>query len=129
MKCSNCNSKIIYYYVCLLCGNKLCNSSKCVCSTGFGKKEYSLIGHSKKCGGGNVFFISGESSQIIYCFKRTFFYSGIYLYVNSSGEYPNNSNVSIKNDYVLNQVELDKSIQLYIDIKKRKKGYKINSIN
>ena len=92
-----------------------------------GKKEYSLIEHSKKCGGGNAFFISGKTSEIIYLLKRSFCDSGIYVYLNSFGEYINES--SLNSNYILNQVELDKSIKLFIDLTYRKKGYRINSLS
>ena len=60
-----------------------------------GKKEYSLIEHSKICGGGNTIFISGKSSEIIYLTKRQIF-GYFFLILNSS-----------KYNYHLNQILLD----------------------
>ena len=122
--CLYCGKKEINYYVCLICGSKICNQRNCVVDIKEkGKKEYSLIAHSKKCGGGNVFFISGKTSEIVYVLKRCFYDSGIYVYLNLFGEYISES--SLNSNYILNQVELDKCIKLFIDLTYRKKGYKI----
>jgi hypothetical protein len=124
INCIYCKTKIINYFICLICGSKICNQKKCIVDKKEkGKKEYSLIAHSKKCGGGNVFFISGKTSEIIYLHKRCFFFSGIHVYLNSFGEYFSESNLN--SNYKLNQFELDKSIKLFIDLTYRKKGYKI----
>ena len=67
MKCMNCQKNIVGFNLCLICGNKICDNKLCVTDKKpNGKKEYSLIEHSKVCGGGNTIFISGKSSEIIY---------------------------------------------------------------
>ena len=126
MKCINCNKKIVEFYLCLICGNKICDNKSCVTDINPGKKEYSLIRHSKICGGGNVMFISGKSSEIIYLTKRQFCNSNIYVYLNSFGEYP--KGYDLNGNFTLNHSELDKSIQIFVDMTFRKKGNKINSI-
>ena len=124
INCIYCKTKRINYVVCLICGSKICDQENCVVNIKEkGKKEYSLITHSKKCGGGNVFFISGETSEIIYLHKRCLFDSGIHIYLNSYGEYFSESDIN--NNYKLNQLELDKSVKLFIDLTYRKKGNKI----
>ena len=128
IECINCHKKIVDFYLCLVCGNKICDNKSCVTDIKpNGKKEYSLIEHSKICGGGNVIFISGKSSEIIYITKRQFSFSGIFVYINSFGEYP--KGYDLNGNYTLNHSELDKSVQIFIDMTFRKKGYKIYSIS
>ena len=127
INCINCQKKEINYYLCLICGNKICNHINCVTEKKEnGKKEYSLIEHSKICGGGISFFISGKTSEIVYLHKRQFNNSGIYVYLNSFGEYITNS--ELNNNYILNKIELNKSIQIFIDVAYRKKGFKVRSL-
>ena len=115
INCVICNKKNSDFYVCLFCGSKICNSINCTKEIKLkGKKEYSVIVHSKSCGGGNILFISNKNSEIIYILKREVIPSGIYVYLNSFGEYIKDFN-SVDN-YVLNKVELDKSIQIFIDM-------------
>jgi hypothetical protein len=119
MKCINCHKNIVDYYLCLICGNKICDDISCVTDIKpNGKKEYSLIEHSKICGGGNVIFISGKSSEIIYLAKRKFSNSGIFVYLNSFGEYP--KGYDLNGNFCLNHSELDKSIQIFVDLTFRK---------
>jgi len=128
MKCMNCQKNIVGFNLCLICGNKICDNKLCVTDKKpNGKKEYSLIEHSKVCGGGNTIFISGKSSEIIYLTKRQFSFSGIFVYLNSFGEYP--KGYDLNGNFTLNQSELDKSIQIFIDMIFRKKGMIINSIS
>jgi len=127
MKCINCHKQIFEFYLCLICGNKICNNRACMTDTKpNGKKEYSLIEHSKICGGGNAIFISGQTSEIIYITKRQFIRSEIFVYLNSFGEHPKGNDLS--GNFLLNHSELDKSIQIFIDLLFRKKGFQIKSI-
>ncbi len=108
--------------MCLICGNKICNYQSCVSDLKpNGKREFSLIEHSKICGGGNAIFISGQTSEIMYLTKRQFNDSGIFVYLNSFGEHPKGD--TLKGNFILNQSELDKSIQMFVDMTFRKKGF------
>jgi len=127
MKCINCHKNIVDFYLCLICGSKICDNIDCMTDIKpNGKREYSLIEHSKICGGGNVIFISGKSSEIIYLTKRQFNNSGIYVYLNSFGEYP--KGYDLNGNFSLNHSELDKSIQIFVDMTFRKRGNKIFNI-
>jgi hypothetical protein len=127
IECINCHKKIVEFYLCLVCGNKICDSKLCVTDIKpNGKKEYSVIEHSKICGGGNALFISGQTSEIIYLTKRQFSNSGIFVYLNSFGEHPKGND--LKGNFILNQSELDKSIQTFVDMIFRKKGFIFTSI-
>ena len=119
INCFNCNQKQKFYYVCLVCGNKFCdNNSKCITEIKNGKIAISLIAHSKKCGGGNNLFISNTNSQIIYFLKNFFINSGIYVYLNDFGEYI--KDYYFNDNYILNKIELEKGIQMFIDMTFRK---------
>ena len=119
MKCINCHKSIVNFYLCLICGNKICDYVSCITHIKpKGKKEYSLIEHSKICGGGNILFISGISSEIIYITKRQLYNSGIYVYPNSFGECP--KGYDLNDNFILNHSELNKSIQIFVDMTFRK---------
>ena len=124
--CIYCNKKISLFYVCLFCGNKICNDKKCTSKINEKKKEYSLIDHSKKCTGGNNLYISNKNSEIVYLLKRQFIFSGIYVYVNDFGEC--STEYYLTDNYILNKIGLEKGIQMFIDMTFRKKSPKIPSI-
>ena len=126
INCINCNKKNEYYEICLICGNKLCDNIKCITEIKAGKKEYSLIAHSKICGGGSGLLISNKTSEIYYILKSQYINSKIYVYLNSFGEYI--KDYSLNDNYILNQVELKKAIQKFIDVSFRIKGFKIKNI-
>ena len=88
INCKYCNKKNKCYYICLICGNKICeNNPNCITELKPGKIDLSLFAHSKTCGGGNVLFISNNTSQIIFLIKKYFINSGIFVYLNYFGEY------------------------------------------
>ena len=128
IECVYCQKKYINYEVCLICGNKVCNYRECLGEKkSNGKTEFALIDHSKQCSGGNSIFISNKTSEIVYILKRRFINSKIYVYLNSYGEY--RKDYYLNDNYLLNKVELEKSIQQFIDMTYRKKVSKIPSIN
>ena len=129
INCIYCNQKIYNFYICLFCGNKICNSKKCISEKkSNGKKYYNLIEHNKKCGGGTGLYIGNTTSEIIYLLKNQLIFSGIHVYLNSFGEFINEH--YLNDNYILNKIELNKGIQNFIDISFRKKGVIIdNPIN
>ena len=128
IKCLNCNNKNSNSYVCLICGSKLCNLKICQSEINDkGKKEYSLISHSKKCSGGNSIFISIINSEIIYLLKRQFIFPKIYIYLNSFGEHRKESYLT--SDFILNTIELEKAIKSFINMTYRQRTLRIPSIN
>ena len=125
--CSYCKQKIPNFYVCLLCGRKICNNKNCVGKVNKnGKKDYSLIDHCIKCSGGNCIFVSINSSEIMYILKRKIIFSNIYLYLNAFGEHIDEK--YYYDNYLLNKIEFEKSIQIFIDLTFRKKLPIINSL-
>ena len=124
INCIYCNKKHLDYYVCLICGKKMCSHINCVIKLGE-KKLYSLVCHSKKCAGGNSIFISSKNTEIIYFYKRRFYISGIFVYLNSFGESPEGYNLN--GNYLLNKKELENSIKKYIELTYRKKSFQIGN--
>ena len=122
IECHKLNSK---YYICLICGEKICSLKICQ-SEIKNKKEYSLITHSKNCSGGNSIFLKNTNSEIIYILKRRIIFSKIFIYLNPFGEYLNKSNLT--SEYILNKPALEKSLQNYINLSFRIKLNKIKSI-
>ena len=117
INCIYCHKKDLEYFVCLICGNKMCSHISCVIPLNE-KKIYSLIYHSKKCTGGNCIFISGKNTEIVYLYKRRFYNSSIFIYLNSFGEPVNGYNLN--GNYILNKKELEKSIKKFIELTYRK---------
>ena len=121
--CFYCHKKYLYSYFCLLCGKKICNSTICLVENkSKGKKEYSLIYHSKKCSGGNGLFLSITDSEIVYILKRRIIFSKIFVYMNNFGEPLNDK--CLNEDFKLNKSEYQKAITKYIDMTYRKKSHK-----
>ena len=124
VNCIYCHKKDLDYYVCLICGNKICSHVNCVIELN-GAKIYSLVWHSKKCMGGNSIFISGKNTEIVYLYKRRFYISGIFVYLNSFGESINGSDLN--ENYMLNNKEFEKSIKKFIDLTYREKCNQIGN--
>ena len=127
INCINCNKKNYNYNICLICGSKICDNRNCISEIKTGKKEYSLIAHSKVCGGGNILLISNTTSEIIYLLKSQFNNSKIYVYLNSFGEYI--KDYYLNDNYILNQMELKRAVQKFNDMSFRKKGFKVKVLN
>ena len=126
INCINCNKKNYNYNICLICGSKICDNIQCITELKNGEKRYSLIAHSKVCGGGSGLLISNKTSEIIYILKSQYISSNIFVYLNSFGEYI--KDYYLNDNYILNQVELKKAIQKFIDVSFRKKGFKFKNI-
>jgi len=128
LSCLYCNKKYLYSYLCLICGNKLCNKNSCLVEKGIKKgKEFSLIYHSKKCCGGNAIFLNIINAEIIYLLKRKIIRSNIFIYMNDFGEIF--SEDYLKDEYKLNKRELEKAVMKYIDMTFRKKMNNIYFVN
>ena len=119
--CIYCNNKKNKYsYLCLLCGNKLCNDTKCAFEIILAKgEENSLVYHSKQCCGGNGIFLEIQNCEIIYIFKRRTIKSNIFIYMNEFGETFKDNFLSDK--CKLNKDELKKGIMEFNDLAYRKK--------
>ena len=126
--CFYCHKRNLSSYFCLLCGNQICNNINCFIDDKLkGKKEYSLIYHSKKCCGGNGLFIDVSNCEIAFILKRKIISSGIHVYLNNFGEHIKKTDMN--DEYILNKAELQKGIMKYIDLSFRKKSGKIRFSN
>ena len=117
LECSNCHKKEINGYVCLICGEKTCNLKTCLSMNKKGRKEFSLVGHSKKCCGGNTLYLSIKDSQIVYYLKRKFAFSDIFLYVNKYGDHIDEN--YLPSDFNLDEKMFDKVKINYLDLQYR----------
>ena len=122
--CIYCHKKNLTSFLCLLCGNKICDSIYCFIEKGSKRgKEFSLIYHSKKCCGGNGIFLDIKNARIVYILKRRVIKSNIYIYLNDFGE--KLSGLYLKDEYKLNKNELLKAKKNFIDMIYRKNSMKI----
>ena len=122
--CSNCNKKNLNSFLCLFCGNKVCNSVDCYVEDKSKKRnEYSAIYHSKKCCGGNGLFLSTSDAEIVYILKRRIVYSKIYIYLNDYGDTLKEKYLT--DEYKLVKNELNKGIIKFIDVSFRINNGKI----
>ena len=122
--CFYCHKKNLSSYLCLFCGNKICNNKGCFLENASKKgNEYSLIYHSMKCCGGNGIFLDIKNAEISYILKRRIIKSNIFVYMNDFGETLKNN--YLNDEYKLNKAELKKGIMKFIDMTYRKKTLKI----
>ena len=126
--CFYCHKKDLSSYLCLFCGNKICNNKNCFIENGSKRgTEYCLIYHSKKCCGGNGIFLNITNSEIVYISKRRMIESKIYIYLNDFGDTLKDK--YLNDEYKLNKDELKKSIMQFINMTFRKNSLKIYYIN
>ena len=122
--CLYCHKKNLSVYLCLFCGNKMCNSVDCLVENSLKKRnEYSAIYHSKICCGGNGLFLDVSNSEIIYISKRRIIDSNIFVYLNDFGDVWEDKNIT--DEYKLNKIDLNRGIMKFIDMTFRRKKNKI----
>ena len=102
-KCCICDDYTKYYYICLICGEKVCNTKICD----------KILKHADSCGGGSGIFmyLSTTSLCLVKCksTKRNNLYP---LYVNESGVGPNE--YEIGNEFNLSQEKYNNALKTYI---------------
>ena len=97
-KCDVCNIISKYFYVCLICGKRVC-------------KNRHIIEHIKKCGGSNCIFID-MSNMRLYFYTLNFTSKKLFpLYVNDSGNGPDG--YEIGNEFNLSNEKLNLAIKNY----------------
>ena len=101
-KCSTCLNYSKYYYICLICGEKVCNTNSC----------NKISRHIEECGGGSGIFIYISNAKITLV-KLNKNKNELYpLYVNDSGVGP--SGYQMENDYYLSQEKYNLALKNYI---------------
>jgi len=102
-KCCICNNYTKYYYICLICGEKVCNTKICD----------KVLKHVDICGGGSGIFIYISTTSLclvkLISTKRNNLYP---LYVNESGVGPNE--YEIGNEFNLSQEKYNNALKTYI---------------
>ena len=88
-KCIICSEISRFFYICLICGNKICHTSKC-------NKYYY---HTLNCGGKYCIFINFDNEKVLIVDQRKKEYSS--LYINKQGVGPSSRKIS-------NEFKLDK---------------------
>ena len=118
-KCIYCGKNNKSCFICLLCGEKLCDSKSCIPKENNIDNKFSFLFHSKICNFGNIAYISDFGKIIFYYHgKSIYFFNGIYL--NKYGEEYKDGE-PITNDYLLVEKNYQKIEKKFIDYSYRKK--------
>ena len=99
-KCVLCNEISRYFYICLICGNKICHTIKC-------SKFYR---HALNCGGKYCIFIDFDNEKMIIADKKKKELSS--LYINKQGIGP--SSRKIGNDFKLDKEKVEEYFRNFI---------------
>ena len=109
-KCVYCKNPFKMGLICLMCGDKICNSGECKTN-----QNLSIFEHTKNCGGGNSVYVDNDNGEILFIIKNdNVIDKGIYVYVNNLGETV--KNYEITDEYKLINNELKKVENLFIDL-------------
>ena len=102
-KCCICYNISKYYYICLICGEKICHTKSC------NKKAQ----HVEKCGGESGIFIDIDSAKVIFSKNNNQIINKLYhLYLNNSGVGP--SGYEFSNEFNLSQDKYNLALKDYI---------------
>lgn len=102
-KCCMCNNYSKYYYICLICGEKICNTKICD----------QILKHIENCGGESGIFIYISTTSLFLVKFKSAKRNNLYpLYVNESGVGPNE--YEIGNEFNLSQDKYNSAIKTYI---------------
>ena len=99
-ECIICNNVSRYYYICLICGNKICHTTLCD----------RFFVHKKNCGGKNCIFLNMDDGEIMIADNTKKYYTGLYL--NKQGVGPNSKRVN--NGYKLDKEKQAQYFRNYI---------------
>ena len=99
--CPNCNKKVQYAILCLVCGEKLCYMKNCCKNLGKNKNEFEYMYHTKICLNGEGIYLQLFNGEILASINRIYVkIPGSALYLNKHGE--KFKEKSIGKEYVLN---------------------------
>jgi len=102
-KCCICNNYTKYYYICLICGEKVCNTKICD----------KINKHVENCGGGSGIFMYISTTSLCLVKANSTKRDNLYpLYVNESGVGPNE--YEIGNEFNLSQEKYNNALKTYI---------------
>ena len=102
-KCCFCNNYSKYYYICLICGQKICETKICDL----------VLKHVDKCGGGSGIFVHISNLRLFLIKSSSKKKKNLYpLYVNESGVGP--SGYEIENEYKLSLEKYNLALKDYV---------------
>ena len=101
-KCLMCSKTSKYYYICLICGNKVCHTTGC----------NNFIKHAQSCFGGNSLFLDMDNMKICVTFKMRFMKNIFPLYLNEDGIGPNG--YEIEDKFKLSTENLNSTIKDFV---------------
>ena len=101
-KCLMCSKTSKYYYICLICGNKVCHTTGC----------NNFIKHAESCFGGNSLFLDMDNMKICITFKMRFMKNIFPLYLNEDGIGPNG--YEIEDKFKLSTENLNSTIKDFV---------------
>ena len=99
-KCIICSKVSRFFYVCLICGNKVCHTTEC----------NDCFAHKRNCGGKYCIFIDFEDGQFFVASNQKKFYTS--LYNNKQGIGPNSKRIN--NEYILNKEKEEQYFRNFI---------------
>ena len=100
--CDICSKRYKYYYICLICGKKICHTNKC------NKCEL----HVKSCNGDDSILINMDDMRICYTIDLVFIQLIFPLYLNKDGIGPNNE--ELKNEFYLSNENLKIALKKFV---------------
>ena len=109
-KCFYCKQPFKMGLICLMCGEKICNSGECKTN-----QNLSIFEHTKNCGGGNSFYVDNDNGEILFIISNeNVVDKNIFVYLNNLGETV--KNYEITDEYNLKKNELIKVENMFIDL-------------
>lgn len=123
--CPNCNKKVQYAILCLICGEKICYMKNCCKNLGKNKNEFEYAYHTKICLNGEGIYLQLFNGEILATLNRDYMnISEANLYLNKYGECYKEKNISM--DYVLREDKLKALLSEFKNMKFSKYFRRIN---
>ena len=118
-KCMYCGKYNKSCVICLLCGEKLCDTKLCIPKENNPNYQCSYLIHSFNCNGSNIAYIT-ELGKIIFYLDRMVVYNFNQIYLNKFGEACKEGQ-PITNDFLLVEKNYQAMEKMFIDYSYRKK--------
>ena len=101
-KCDYCSKHSKYYYICLICGKKVCHQNQC----------NFFIKHNMQCCGNGSIYIDMDDMRICTTIKQRYLQPLYPLYINENGVGPNG--YEMENKFKLSQENLKLTIKNFV---------------
>lgn len=114
--CPNCNRKVQYSLLCLICGEKICYMKNCCNKLGKNKNEFEYAYHTKICLNGEGIYLQLFNGQILACMNRDYQNIGeASFYLNKYGESYKEKHISM--EYLLREDKLKNFLNEFKNMK------------